>query len=296
MEDTQKNNIDELDQSRVYVLFYSFFLLPLMITIFGVMFFLIVKFLTFETEDPYDLLNNIKFGSASKRWQSAYELSKILSDEELIPSDNSFKEMFINAYQKSTHDDYKVKMYLILAMGKTKDLYYGDALMGSLNDELLDIRLAAIQSLGQLRYTGATDDLSNFVMSSNYNEEVLASIISLGQIGDKKSISLLKQMLNHEEPNIRWDSAIALAKMNNDSGKFIINDLLNRQYYDSYKNVDQWEEDKAVMTAVQISSQLKDPYFKKNLVTLATYDSNMEIRNTAIQILRNVYNLEISNG
>ena len=296
MEDTQKNNIDELDQSRVYVLFYSFFLLPLMITIFGVMFFLIVKFLTFETEDPYDLLNNIKFGSASKRWQSAYELSKILSDEELIPSDNSFKEMFINAYQKSTHDDYKVKMYLILAMGKTKDIYYGDALMGSLDDELLDIRLAAIQSLGQLRYTGATDDLSNFVMSSNYNEEVLASIISLGQIGDKKSISLLKQMLNHEEPNIRWDSAIALAKMNNDSGKFIINDLLNRQYYDSYKNVDQWEEDKAVMTAVQISSQLKDPYFKKNLVTLATYDSNMEIRNTAIQILRNVYNLEISNG
>ena len=296
MKDTQKNNIDELDQSRVYVLFYSFFLLPLMITIFGVMFFLIVKFLTFETEDPYDLLNNIKFGSASKRWQSAYELSKILSDEELIPSDNSFKEMFINAYKKSTHDDYKVKMYLILAMGKTKDVYYGDALMGSLDDELLDIRLAAIQSLGQLRYTGATDDLSDFVMSSNYNEEVLASIISLGQIGDKKSISLLKQMLNHEEPNIRWDSAIALAKMNNDSGKFIINDLLNRQYYDSYKNVDQWEEDKAVMTAVKISSQLKDPYFKKNLVTLATYDSNMEIRNTAIQILRNVYNLEISNG
>ena len=296
MEDTQKNNIDELDQSRVYVLFYSFFLLPLMITIFGVMFFLIVKFLTFETEDPYDLLNNIKFGSASKRWPSAYELSKILSEEEFIPSDNSFKEMFINAYKKSTHDDYKVKMYLILAMGKTKDVYYGDALMGSLDDELLDIRLAAIQSLGQLRYTGATDDLSNFVMSSNYNEEVLASIISLGQIGDKKSISLLKQMLNHEEPNIRWDSAIALAKMNNDSGKFIINDLLNRQYYDSYKNVDQWEEDKAVMTAVQISSQLKDPYFKKNLVTLATYDSNMEIRNTAIQILRNVYNLEISNG
>ena len=296
MEDTKKNNIDELGQSRMYVLFYSFFLLPLMITVFGVMFFLIVKFLTFETEDPYDLLNNIKFGSASKRWQSAYELSKILSDQELIPSDNSFKEMFVNAYQKSTHDDYKVKMYLILAMGKTKDVYYGDALMEALDDELLDIRLAAIQSLGQLRYINAADDLSSFVMNSNYNEEVLASIISLGQIGDKKSISLLKQMLKHEEPNIRWDSAIALAKMNNDSGKFIINDLLNRQYYDSYKNVDQWEEDKAIMTAVQISSQLKDPYFKKNLVTLATYDSNMEIRNTAIQILKNIYDLEISNG
>ena len=80
------------------------------------------------------------------------------------------------------------------------------------------------------------------------------------------------------------------------SGKLIINDLLSREYYDHYKNVDKWEEDKAIMTAVQISSQLKDPYFKKNLVTLATYDSNMEIRDTAIKILKNIYNVEISNG
>ena len=296
MEEKEKNTIDELGQSRIYVIFYSFFLLPLMITIFGVMFFLIVKFLTFETEDPYDLLNNIKFGSASKRWQSAYELSKILSNEDLIPNENSFKEMFVNAYQKSTHDDYKVKMYLILAMGKTKDHYYGEVLLESLNDELLDIRLAGIQSLGQLGYEKALNKLSSLIKKSNYNEEVLASIISIGQIGDKKSIILLKEMLDHEEPNIRWDSAIALAKMNDGSGKLIINDLLSREYYDNYKNVDKWEQDKAIMTAVQISSQFKDPYFKKNLVTLATYDSNMEIRDTAIKILKNIYNVEISNG
>ena len=296
MEYKETNKVNEVAESRVYVLFYSLFLLPLMITIFGVMFFLIVKFLTFETEDPYDLLNNIKYGSASKRWQSAYELSKILSDQDLIPKESSFKDMFINAYQKSTHDDYKVKMYLILAMGKTKDVYYGDALIESLDDELLDIRLAAIHSLGQLSYNEAVDKLSLFVKESNYNEEILASIISLGQIGDKKIIALLKEMLNHEEPNIRWDSAIALAKMNDHSGKLIINDLLDRKYYDNYKNIDKWEEDKAIMTAVQISSQLKNPYFKKNLVTLATYDSNMEIRDTAIKILRNIYDVEVSNG
>ena len=296
MEEKDNKQIDELGQSRIYVLFYSFFLLPLMITVFGVMFFLVVKFLTFETDDPYDLLNDIKFGSASKRWQSAYELSKILSNQDLIPTDNSFKEMFINAHQKSTHDDYKVKMYLTLAMGKTKDHYYGDVLIESLDDELLDIRLAAIHSLGELRYGEALNKLSEFIRESVYNEEILASIISVGQIGDKKSISLLKEMLQHEEPNIRWDSAIALAKMNDKSGKLIINDLLSREYYDSYRNVDKWEEDKAIMTAVQISSQLKDPYFKKNLVTLATYDSNMEIRDTAIKILKNIYNVEISNG
>ena len=59
MEEKQKNKINELTDSGIYARFYSFFLLPLMITIFGVMFFLIVKFLTFESEDPYDLLNNM---------------------------------------------------------------------------------------------------------------------------------------------------------------------------------------------------------------------------------------------
>jgi len=304
LEEKENNKIDEMSQSRIYVLFYSFFLLPLMITIFGVMFFLIVKFLTFETENPHDLLNNIKYGSASKRWQSAYELSKILSNEELIPTDNSFKEMLITAYKKSAYDDHKVKMYLMLAMGKTKDSYYGYQLLEALDDDLegltnsekLDIRLAAIHSIGQLQYSEALNKLSEIIKSSMYNQEILASIISVGQIGDENSIPLLKKMLKHEEPNIRWDSAIALAKMKDDSGKLIINDLLSREYYNNYKNIDSWEQNKAIMTAVQISSQLVDPYFKKNLVTLATYDSNMEIRNTAIKILKNIYNIEISNG
>ena len=292
----EKDRIDELGQSRMYVVFYSFFLLPLMITVFGVMFFLIVKFLTFESEDPYDLLNNIRFGSASKRWQSAYELSKILSDKELIPDENSFKRMFVDAYKKSTHDDYKVRMYLILAMGKTKDIYYGDMLLESLNDELLDIRLAAIHSLGQLQYSGSVDRLSDFIRNSGYNEEVLASIISIGQIGDKSALLLLREMLDNEEANIRWDSAISLAKMGDDSGKIIINNLLSREYYENYNNVDKWEQDKAIMTALQISSQLIDPYFKKNLVALAKYDLNMKIRDVAIKILRTIYNVEISNG
>ena len=296
MEEKEKKTIDELGQSKIYVLFYSFFLLPLMITIFGVMFFLIVKFLTFESENPYDLLNNIKIGSESKRWQSAYELSKILSDPDLIPTDNSFKEMLINTYEKSFQDDYKVRMYLILAMGKTHDNYYGDVLLNTLDDELLEIRLSAIQSLGLLQYQPSIEKLATLITHSMNNEEILASIVSIGQIGDKNSSQLLKNMLNHEEANIRWDAAISLAKIGDNSGKEVINNLLDRKYYDNYNNVDQWEEDKAIMTALQICSQLKESIFKKNLVSLATYDLNMDIRNTAIKILKITYDIEISNG
>ena len=60
------------ENSRIYVLFYSFFLIPFMIAVFGAVFFLLFKFVTYETNDVEELLNQVKIGSASKRWQSAH--------------------------------------------------------------------------------------------------------------------------------------------------------------------------------------------------------------------------------
>ena len=70
------------ESSRIYTLFYSFFLIPFMIAIFGAIFFLLFRFITYETNDASELLNQVKIGSATKRWQSAYELSKVLNNPE----------------------------------------------------------------------------------------------------------------------------------------------------------------------------------------------------------------------
>ncbi len=75
----KKNNITKQEASRVYVLFYSFFLIPFMIAVFGAIFFLLFKFITFETDDASELLNQVKIGSASKRWQSAIGLTQTQS-------------------------------------------------------------------------------------------------------------------------------------------------------------------------------------------------------------------------
>jgi len=62
--------LSQKESSRIYTLFYSFFLIPFMIAIFGAVFFLLFRFITFETNDAAALLNQVKIGSASKRWQS----------------------------------------------------------------------------------------------------------------------------------------------------------------------------------------------------------------------------------
>ena len=127
-----KDKITAKENSRVYVLFYSFFLVPFMIAIFGAVFFLLFKFITFESNNAYDYLNDIRSGSASKRWQSAYELSKILSQPDLIPLERDFDNQMISAYDKSVHDNPKVRTYLALAMGQSRHATFGPSLLAGM--------------------------------------------------------------------------------------------------------------------------------------------------------------------
>ena len=289
----KENNRTKQEASRVYVLFYSFFLIPFMIAIFGAVFFLLFRFITFETDDASELLNQVKIGSASKRWQSAFELSKVFNIPEKIPTDPSFKNQMVSAYNHSIHDDPLVRASLALAMGVTRDKFYSDALLTGLDDENRESRLAAIQAIGMVGTKTATTQLQELASKSDYSNERLAATISLGLIGDDESIPLLQKLLDDEEPNIRWDSAIALAKMGDKSGAFIIANLLDRNYLNAFPEVDEVEKNQAIMIAIKVSSQLKDDRFVTNLVALAEFDVNLKIRDAAMKTLQTTYSVVI---
>lgn len=280
----------DTNSSKVYVLFYSFFLIPLMIAVIGASFFIMFKFLTLEPKSPSDLLNDVKIGSATKRWQSAFELSKLLAKKTEAFEDGLFKNQLISAYQHSIHDDERVRMYLALAMGRTGDSIYGESLQKGLNDENPATRLAAIKGLGLLKYKPAVLALQNILQDNERSDaEHLTTVISLGNIGDRNVIKDLKPLLNHEEVNIRWDVALSLAKLGDTSGSAIIADLMDRSYYNLFPEVDSQEANQAIKVAIQISSGYKSEVYMKKLKVLAYEDENMEIRDTAIKMLKQVY-------
>ena len=71
--------------------------------------------------------------------------------------------------------------------------------------------------------------------------------MSLGFIGDNRAVPKLNDLLNDDEPNIRWDSAIALAKMGEKTSIPIIENLLDRQYLMTFPELDYKEIDKVIM-------------------------------------------------
>ena len=289
MNDSKTVTESNKESSRIYTLYYSFFLIPFMIAIFGAVFFLLFRFITFETNNASELLNQIKIGSASKRWQSAYELSKVFNNPDHIPDDLSFKNQMISAYNHSKHDDPLVRSYLAIAMGVTRDNFYAAILTEGLNDENRESRLAAIQAVGMVGAKIALPKLKSLLKKSQFIDERLAITISTGYIGDSSSIPFLQELLYDEEPNIRWDAAIGLAKMGDTSSVFIIENLLDRNYLSSFPELTPSEIDQVISTAIYVTSILKHDRFYSKLQELAL-DKNLKIRNSVIKTIKKTYN------
>ena len=77
---------------------------------------------------------------------------------------------------------------------------------------------------------------------------------------------LQKKLLEDEEPNIRWDAAIALVKLGDLSGNQTINNLLDRSYLNNFSEVDEEEKAQAIMVAIQVSSQFPSDNFVTKIV------------------------------
>ena len=247
------NQQEMSNSSKAYALFYAFFLIPLMITIFAVLFFFLFKMLTYEPRNAYDLLNNINSGSVTKRWQSAFELSTLMSDPLKIPDDDLFVSKLSMMYAKSKNDDdSRVRYFLALTMGQTNNSVFCDDLNDGLQDSDINNRMAAIESIGMIECKESVNILNNMINSEFDNAIKLKAIGAVGQIGDITSIPLLKIALDNEEPNIRWDAALALAKLDDKSAYHILRNLLTRNFFNNFSSVNHNEIDNIILLVLTI--------------------------------------------
>ena len=124
-DDKAEQTLAEANPKSVFgIIVHSFFIIPFLIAVFCVILFTAISLLTREQQTAYDLLNDVKIGGLTKRWQAAFELSKILANPKLIPPEERFSTELIKAFRQSKQDDSRVRQYLALAMGRTGNSIY----------------------------------------------------------------------------------------------------------------------------------------------------------------------------
>ena len=280
------NNFPEEKKSLLRVVIHSFFVVPFIIAIFGVLIFLMLRILTIEPRTAQDYLHDVKIGGNTKRWQGAFELSKILANPAMVPKEERFVNDLISTFEYSEKErDDRIRIYLALAMGRTKDLRYATILEKTLNDENEEILAAVIYSLGLINSPTSLEQLLHMFEheSARVRHQV---VVALGNYdGDQVQI-VLKQALHDPEPNVRWDAAIALAKQKDDSGRRILLDLMDRKYLDSFPNIDAVEQNQAILAAIRVSRNILNDELRQVLMDMMENDLNMKVRQAARNTLK----------
>jgi HEAT repeat protein len=280
------NNFPAEKKSLLRVVIHSFFVVPFIIAIFGVLIFLMLRILTIEPRTAQDYLHDVKIGGNTKRWQGAFELSKILANPGMVPREERFVNDLISTFEYSEKErDDRIRIYLALAMGRTKDLRYATILEKTLNAENEEILAAVIYSLGFINSPTSLEQL--LLMFEHESARVRHQVVvALGNYdGDQVQI-VLKQALHDPEPNVRWDAAIALAKQKDDSGRRILLDLMDRKYLDSFPNIDAVEQNQAILASIRASRDILDDELRQVLLDLMENDLNMKVRQAARNTLK----------
>lgn len=269
---------------------HSLFVIPFFIALFGVILAVLVYVVAADDRSIKDYLEDIQTGRKSKRWQAAFELSKIFANPKRIPAEREFVPMMIALYDDQTmrQEDPRVRQYLALAMGRSGiDAFYAPLLEG-FHEAPENDRAVFIQAFGYLGRTEIVDELHPFLKHAA-SPLRLVTVIALGNIGAAESVAHLKPMLTDAEPNVMWDSAIALAKLGDASGREILLALMNRDYYSQFSEVDAQERARAMVVAVHAAAGLRDAELAASIARLAKDDPNAQVSNAARKALEYIH-------
>src|SRR5262249_12724746 len=115
------------------------FLFPLSIVAVCVTVFVLFGLIASEGKGPRQYLDEVRTGSANRRWQAAFELTKVLqAHRDPALKDPRFVEEAVRTFTESAGDDPRVRRYLALALGRLGDRRAVPALLQAAKDAAAD--------------------------------------------------------------------------------------------------------------------------------------------------------------
>src|SRR6059036_1525363 len=151
--------IDDLVEVRkpTSLLIAQFFLFPLIIIAICIGIFLLFGYLTYEQKTAQEYLNDVRTGSElCCRWQSAYELSNIISSQKEKLRRTNFVDDLVKVYQGARSGDARIRRYLALTMGHLGDSRAVPVLIEGLSDNDSENQMNNLLALGTIADKSAT--------------------------------------------------------------------------------------------------------------------------------------------
>ena len=259
-------------------------LFPLAIVAVCVAIYLLYGLLTREERTARDLLNEVRAGGSSRRWQAAYSLAAMLARPNAKGVDAALVPEILRAFDASKNDDPRVRQYLALSLGRLGDRRATSTLVGALDDAHDETRISAIWSLGELGDSSSVLPLLRQAESDDPGIRKIAAH-TLGLIQDSRALPALRGMLNASDPNVRWNAALALCRFQDRSGAPVIGEMLNRELLGRIPEMTDEQREEAMLMAIRGGVLLQDRALIPTLRTIKAGDPSLKVRQAAIEAL-----------
>jgi len=259
-----------------------FFLLPLLVVATAVGVFWLFSRITFERRTPADFLQEVRGGTASRRWQAAFELSRSLprlEPEERTALAAETLRIF-TSLSATRAEDVPVRRYLALVLGKLGEPEAVEALLAATKDPDSDTRLYAVWALGRLGDGRAVPAVTEASSSEDAGMRKMAAYV-LGQLHDRSAAPRLEVLLGDPVADVRWNAAIALASLGNASGLPVLRSMLDREALARQATLSADQAETAMVGAAKALGMLRDRESLPLLEKVAREDPNLRVRAAA---------------
>jgi HEAT repeat protein len=268
------------------LLIAQFFLFPLIIIAICIGIFLLFGYLTYEQKSPQEYLRDVQTGSElCCKWQSAYELSNIISSQKERLRNTDFVNDLMKVYRTSNTGDPRVRGYLALTMMHLGDRRAVPALVEGLNDAQVDNQIYALWALGSLGDSVAVPEILKKLDGPDPALRRTAAYV-LGALKDPRAIHDLQVALNDPNDDVRWNAAMALAQLNDASGATVLMDLTDRGYLDDIEGRTPEQKSELLINAVKCLGILKFEAARDRITALSQNDPDLAVRSASLEALK----------
>lgn len=270
-------------------------LFPIGLAVLAVAVYILFGIIAGEGKTPSAYLDEIRLRRADA-WQPAFELSRLLAQEEGAVRDPRFAADLIALFESARDADPRVRRYLGLSLGELRDPRAVDALTSALSDPDEQTTIYAAWALGSIGDRRAAPGLLPLLDHPDAGLRKIAAY-ALGGIDAPEALAPLRALLNDPVEDVAWNAALALARRDDPSGLPLLARMIDRPYLDQVRRPDETgrlrslteeEKEEAILNALRALARLRDRERLEALRSLGASDPNLHVRQAALEAIATI--------
>jgi len=260
---------------------------PLVIVAVGVGVFVLFGLITTEGKGPRDYLDLIRTGDSNRRWQAAYELSKVIQNSrDPALSDPRLVGQMVSLFEEAEGDDPRVRRFLALALGRLGNAQAVPALLeylrGVRRGEGTDseTHIYAAWALGAIGEDAAIPEL---VVLTTHEDPGLrkTAVHALGAFRSEEATAALEGALLDPVHDVRWNAALALARHGHPAAVPVLDEMLDREQLARSEAVTPDQTEEILLQAIAGAALLSNARLEARLTELGNDDPSLRVRAAA---------------